>query len=337
MKCLQLVLASVFLGLSYGSYKLNVLCDDYTTIYYDGVAQKNVAGTDNWNTLASSNIPASTSEVMIKCYNQITYWPNGIKAEILNGDGKVVSETGKSWQCASSMKGPYKPATISSYHTAWKGRAGSGAVIWTSSNKDANAYCKVNIAVDGGYGKWGDWSKCSAACDGGEQERSRKCDSPAPAQGGKPCSGPSTESRKCNTHACPEYTLKVLCDDYTTIYVDGVEKKGVAGTDNWDTLATTKFPANTDTLTIKCYNQITYWPNGIKAEVLDGEGKVVSVTGKEWECANTMKGPYKPATISSYHTAWKGRAGSGAVIWTSSNNDADAFCKIDLAAMKKGL
>jgi len=63
----------------------------------------------------------------------------------------------------------------------------------------------------------------------------------------------------------------------------------------------------------------------------------VSVTGKQWECNSSMNGSYKPATISSYHSAWKGRAGSGAVIWTSSNNDADAFCKIDLAAIKKGL
>ena len=49
--------------------------------------------------------------------------------------------------------------------------------------------------VDGG---WCDWSTCSVACGGGTQTRT--CNCPAPANGGAPCSGPSSQA--CNTQAC---------------------------------------------------------------------------------------------------------------------------------------
>jgi hypothetical protein len=131
-------------------HKLNVMCDDYTTIYYDGVEQKNVPGTDNWYTLASSNIPASTKEVMIKCTNGDVNGDNGIKAEIVNiGTGKTVIQTGKSWQCSTSANGGFKPATIENIHSDWNGKVGSASVIWTSSTKDATAYCKIGLS--GGY------------------------------------------------------------------------------------------------------------------------------------------------------------------------------------------
>ena len=57
--------------------------------------------------------------------------------------------------------------------------------------------------VDGGYSDFGDWSECSAECDGGTQTRSRTCTNPAPANGGADCVGDSTESRECNTQGCP--------------------------------------------------------------------------------------------------------------------------------------
>jgi hypothetical protein len=123
------------------------MCDDYTTIYYDNVAQKNVPGTGNWNALATSNIPASTKEVIIKCTNMDTNGLNGIKAEILNFDnGETVSETGKSWQCSTSASSGFMPATIDNRQSGWHGKAGSGSVIWTSSNKDATAYCKITFS-----------------------------------------------------------------------------------------------------------------------------------------------------------------------------------------------
>jgi len=57
--------------------------------------------------------------------------------------------------------------------------------------------------VDGGFGPWSQWSGCSASCDGGTHSRTRKCDSPAPAHGGKDCAGSYLDNGDCNIHACP--------------------------------------------------------------------------------------------------------------------------------------
>ena len=48
-------------------------------------------------------------------------------------------------------------------------------------------------------GGWSGWSGCSASCGGGTQARA--CNSPAPANGGAGCSGPSSQA--CNTQGCP--------------------------------------------------------------------------------------------------------------------------------------
>ena len=61
------------------------------------------------------------------------------------------------------------------------------------------------------WGEWGEWSKCTKSCNFGMQSRSRKCDSPAPAHGGKDCQGPAQETRKCNEDiACPGELVKII-------------------------------------------------------------------------------------------------------------------------------
>jgi len=65
---------------------------------------------------------------------------------------------------------------------------------------DCNAQpCPVN-------GNWGEWSKytpCSNPCGGGQKNRSRSCDKPAPAHGGKDCLGEGEMIKDCNTQPCP--------------------------------------------------------------------------------------------------------------------------------------
>ena len=43
------------------------------------------------------------------------------------------------------------------------------------------------------------------SCGGGTHSRTRSCDNPKPAHGGKDCSklGPASESKACNSHPCP--------------------------------------------------------------------------------------------------------------------------------------
>ena len=49
---------------------------------------------------------------------------------------------------------------------------------------------------------WVPWSACSLTCNGGTQTRSRVC---IEAQ----CSGPTTDSRDCNTQPCPSKKLEL--------------------------------------------------------------------------------------------------------------------------------
>ena len=64
------------------------------------------------------------------------------------------------------------------------------------------------FAVNGKWGEFGNWLKCSVSCGVGEQKRVRVCDSPAPAHGGDDCTvheSSSTETQKCypTPYNCP--------------------------------------------------------------------------------------------------------------------------------------
>lgn len=60
---------------------------------------------------------------------------------------------------------------------------------WLGSNKIKS----VPTNDDGYWSEWSPWSECSHD----QQERHRTCDSPPPKEGGRPCYGDATETRKC--------------------------------------------------------------------------------------------------------------------------------------------
>ena len=51
------------------------------------------------------------------------------------------------------------------------------------------------------WGTWGSWESCSATCGGGTEERIRVVDKP-PQNGGRPCTGGSTDVQSCSTQSC---------------------------------------------------------------------------------------------------------------------------------------
>ena len=79
--------------------------------------------------------------------------------------------------------------------------------------KECEYVCKVDeLAVDGGWSDFGEWSVCSAECGGGSQIRSKTCTSPSPANGGKECEGENEETKSCNPEPCPgQSTFHVTC------------------------------------------------------------------------------------------------------------------------------
>ncbi|XP_061665684.1 A disintegrin and metalloproteinase with thrombospondin motifs 14 isoform X2 [Syngnathoides biaculeatus] len=69
-----------------------------------------------------------------------------------------------------------------------------GHCIWRSSQE-----------ISGHDGNWSSWSKfgsCSRTCGGGVRSRSRQCDDPPPAYGGRECPGSSLDYQMCNTEEC---------------------------------------------------------------------------------------------------------------------------------------
>ncbi|XP_033637175.1 SCO-spondin-like [Asterias rubens] len=57
--------------------------------------------------------------------------------------------------------------------------------------------------IHGGYSLWTPWSQCTKSCGGGQTQRTRQCDSPAPSLDGNPCVGTTIEKRLCSAFYCP--------------------------------------------------------------------------------------------------------------------------------------
>ncbi|XP_061765763.1 A disintegrin and metalloproteinase with thrombospondin motifs 14 isoform X3 [Nerophis ophidion] len=69
-----------------------------------------------------------------------------------------------------------------------------GHCIWRSSQEP-----------QGHNGSWSSWSKfgsCSRTCGGGVRSRSRQCNDPPPAYGGRECPGSELDYQMCNTEEC---------------------------------------------------------------------------------------------------------------------------------------
>ncbi|MBN3302578.1 ATS2 metalloproteinase, partial [Amia calva] len=65
------------------------------------------------------------------------------------------------------------------------------------------------LKQDGNWGMWSKFGSCSRTCGGGVRFRTRQCDNPLPANGGRTCYGPTHEIQLCNTEECAD-----LFDDF---------------------------------------------------------------------------------------------------------------------------
>ncbi|XP_018420408.1 PREDICTED: A disintegrin and metalloproteinase with thrombospondin motifs 14 [Nanorana parkeri] len=59
-----------------------------------------------------------------------------------------------------------------------------------------------SYSQDGGWGSWSRFGSCSRTCGGGVRSRSRQCNNPPPAYGGRDCPGPTYEYQMCNNEEC---------------------------------------------------------------------------------------------------------------------------------------
>uniref|UniRef100_A0A7N6A1S9 ADAM metallopeptidase with thrombospondin type 1 motif, 14 n=1 Tax=Anabas testudineus TaxID=64144 RepID=A0A7N6A1S9_ANATE len=69
-----------------------------------------------------------------------------------------------------------------------------GHCIWRSSQQPQGH--------DGSWGSWSKFGSCSRTCGGGVRSRSRQCNNPPPAYGGRDCPGSAFDYQMCNTEEC---------------------------------------------------------------------------------------------------------------------------------------
>ncbi|XP_060903871.1 A disintegrin and metalloproteinase with thrombospondin motifs 2-like isoform X2 [Labrus mixtus] len=60
------------------------------------------------------------------------------------------------------------------------------------------------IKQDGNWGSWSEFGQCSHSCGGGVQFRTRDCDNPRPANGGRTCMGANYQFQMCNINECED-------------------------------------------------------------------------------------------------------------------------------------
>ena len=144
---------------------------------------------------------------------------------------------------------------------------------------------------------FGDWKDCSAVCGGGTQTRTRTCNNPAPAHGGKACVGDAQETQACNSNTCM-YTLRMACDDWLGIMLNDDGHWIYTDTrPHWNSVAVLKIPATTRVIRADCKDDGGGY--GIVGDMLDENGKTIMVTDSSWTCGG------RPAEVKYNGRNWQ--------------------------------
>ena len=140
--------------------------------------------------------------------------------------------------------------------------------------------------------------------------------------------------------------MEVLCDDVTTIFVDGREQKHVDGTKNWQAMATLNIPASTVVVGIKCHNNGGDYGIKVSVQNSDGEDVIESQTDNYWKCSNDTKEGWSEANFDEndsweqatniYQDNWPKELADKNIFWTSRQTDATVYCRITLPTPPPG-
>ena len=71
--------------------------------------------------------------------------------------------------------------------------------FWKNFNQ---IFSNFTFLVNGGWGVWGSFGKCSKTCGGGLKEKIRRCNKPSAKYGGLECNGKDKISRPCRIKPC---------------------------------------------------------------------------------------------------------------------------------------
>ena len=85
------------------------------------------------------------------------------------------------------------------------------------------------FSADCKWSEWGKWGSCSEKCGGGTQLRTRFISQPS-LNGGKACTGSSSEEQACNTKECPSKGMCSLITSSLSIdVITGINFQQIAG------------------------------------------------------------------------------------------------------------
>ena len=107
-----------------------------------------------------------------------------------------------SWSSCSKDCGEGIQTRIRTCQNPAPGKFGKDCFRLGSSKDEKPCFLKI-CPMDGKYGQWTGFSTCDKTCGGGKQFRTRVCNNPPAAFGGKNCEGPSKHEQSCNTEECP--------------------------------------------------------------------------------------------------------------------------------------
>ncbi|XP_028411350.1 LOW QUALITY PROTEIN: SCO-spondin-like [Dendronephthya gigantea] len=122
--------------------------------------------------------------------------------------------------------------------------SGLPALDGTSCGKTKHQWCikgecviktKLPESVDGGWGRWAEWSSCSQSCGKGVRRRTRKCNSPRPELGGSYCVGEWKRHSICNPQPCAEGSdnpVDIQCKKFRALSVNGKRYDWIAKQNN---------------------------------------------------------------------------------------------------------
>ena len=138
---------------------MKVMCDDVATIFVDG-EEKQVAGTQGWDQLATLQIPSSTRAIGVQCRDTGGYY--GIMVGVQDAAGKDVVVSDISWKCIESNVAQAVWSTggfneVNSWDKAtelssrlsvdWQGMIPNAKIIWTNAGGKRTVFCRKDLPV----------------------------------------------------------------------------------------------------------------------------------------------------------------------------------------------
>lgn len=127
--------------------------------------------------------------------------------------------------------------------------------------------------------------------------------------------------------------MKVRCDDYGTIFVDG-ELRGT--TNHWAETTTLQILEETAVVGVKCRD--TGGENFIWVQATDHHGNVVMVTDTSWKCSTQLQDSWSTGGFVEDNT-WQRATirDTAGKIWTNSFHDKTVYCRAYLPSTRRGI